>query len=111
MKADRVIFEEPSESEKTTPKAGNGFLCKNLMEKGQIFATVPSMWFLWIVNVNSWDMRLKLANLQGLFSFVCKLPFPCRLLYVMFSREIFLRKIIHSFLMDVFAFERNNSLG
>ena len=45
MKADRVNFEEPSESLEATRKARNDgfldFLCKSLEEKGQIFA-VPS---------------------------------------------------------------------
>jgi len=41
MKADRVSFEEPSESSEVTRKAENGFLCEKLVKKGQIFATVP----------------------------------------------------------------------
>ena len=64
MKADRVNFEQPSESLEATRKAANGFLDflrKNLEEKGQIFANVPRKWFLWIANINSLSMRLKLA--------------------------------------------------
>ena len=41
MKADRVNFEEPLDSEEETRKVGKRFQFDNLIEKEQIFATVP----------------------------------------------------------------------